>query len=228
MNTIHAGHAAPNKKLHGAVGIIDESERARQVVSKFLDIQKAEYEETFRDVTRDDLDYSLVNLCDRMNKYACDRDEINLSIHFNSFPKASANGTEVIAYSLGDSRNNAIASMLCESVSNALGTKNRGAKANNELAVLNRTKARSFIIECCFCTNQDDCNKYIQNGNEKIARAIIGVLDSLGYMERKKDVPTNTGGMYAIQLGAFSNRENAEKMLERVKSDGYNAFIAEI
>ena len=36
--------------------------------------------------------------------------------------------------------------------------------------------------------------------------------------------PAN-GKLYRVQVGAFANRENAEKMLQRVKDAGFDAFI---
>lgn len=55
---------------------------------------------------------------------------------------------------------------------------------------------------------------------------------SLQYATRDEDeqpmIDTTPPIRYKVQVGAFSNRENAEKMLERVKAAGFAAFITTV
>lgn len=39
---------------------------------------------------------------------------------------------------------------------------------------------------------------------------------------------TNSGKLYRVQVGAFSNKNNAEKMVADLKSKGYSAIIVEV
>lgn len=42
----------------------------------------------------------------------------------------------------------------------------------------------------------------------------------------KNDTPKKT--IYRVQVGAFENKANAERLLENLKADGYNGFIVEV
>ena len=41
----------------------------------------------------------------------------------------------------------------------------------------------------------------------------------------KEEKPTETKVLYAVQVGAYANRENAEKMAEKLKEKGFAAYI---
>ncbi|KIE48337.1 N-acetylmuramoyl-L-alanine amidase family protein [Clostridium argentinense CDC 2741] len=41
-----------------------------------------------------------------------------------------------------------------------LGYTNRGIKDGSNLYVIRNTKAKAMLIECCFCDNKEDMNKY--------------------------------------------------------------------
>lgn len=205
--TVHAGHAPKGKLLHGAVGIVDESERAREIVTSIVKIASEEYCETFHDITRDDLVYSLEGLRNRANAICNQKNDLNISIHLNSAAKLSANGTEVL-YCNPELRG--LSEVMSAEIANALGIKNRGSKFRGDLFFLKSTTARAILIESFFCTNQDDCNSYINNGNEKIARAILKVLEKNGDITRKKYQEDGDSTPYYVQVGAFKLRRNAE------------------
>ena len=45
--------------------------------------------------------------------------------------------------------------------------------------------------------------------------------------EPEKPAPQPKGdGLFRVQVGAFANRNNAEKMLERLKKAGFSGFIS--
>jgi DedD protein len=49
--------------------------------------------------------------------------------------------------------------------------------------------------------------------------------------ERKVQTPTptaSTTGMWAVQLGSFSNKENAEKLAANLRKQGYAAFLSQL
>lgn len=213
--TIHAGHAPKGKPQHGAVGIVDESERAREIVSSLVKIAEEEYVEPILDITRDDLVYSLKGLKNRADAICAQKSDLNISIHLNSHANPSANGTEVLYC-------NPALRDLCEDMSaeiaNALGIKNRGSKFRKDLFFLKATTARAILIESFFCTNQDDCNSYINNGNEKIARAILKVLEKTGNITRKQEEENGSDSVYFVQVGAFRVRRNAERYKEELRS----------
>lgn len=46
---------------------------------------------------------------------------------------------------------------------------------------------------------------------------------------RRRSLPPQPkgDGLFRVQVGAFANRDNAEKMLARLKKAGFTGFIAE-
>jgi len=45
--------------------------------------------------------------------------------------------------------------------------------------------------------------------------------------QAEKPAPQPKGdGLFRVQVGAFANRNNAEKMLERLKKAGFSGFIS--
>ena len=66
---------------------------------------------------------------------------------------------------------------------------------------------------------------------EAIAR---GICDYFGVTFQEKEQPKPvepekpaTDKLYRVQVGAFAVRENAEKMLKRLKDAGFDGFIRE-
>lgn len=227
--TIHAGHAPKGKSQHGAVGIVDESERAREIVTSLIKIASEEYFEAIHDITRDDLPYSLKDLKNRANAICNQKSDLNISIHLNSHANPTSNGTEVLYYNPALRE---ISEEMSAEIANALGIKNRGSKNRKDLYFLKATTARAILIESFFCTNQDDCNSYINNGNEKIARAILKVLEKTGNITRKKqqeevepDSDSDSDSVYFVQVGAFKVRRNAERYKKEL-NDKYGISAA--
>jgi N-acetylmuramoyl-L-alanine amidase len=78
--------------------------------------------------------------------------DVVVSIHFNDSDDDTANGTEVYAMSEGGKRY-ALAVLLeiCK-----LGFFNRGVKEGRKFYMIRRPKAKSILIEACFCDNTRD------------------------------------------------------------------------
>lgn len=227
MNTVHAGHAPAGKPNCGAVGVLNESTVVRDVLREFMRIQEKEYNPVFVDITSDDLPYSLNGLCKRADMHA-QKNDYNISLHVNASGTISANGCEVLCYS---DTNLEFCTYLAERLSEKLGVKNRGVKFRPELKFLNSTKGRSIIIEPFFCTNSDDCNKYNNGGNEKIARAVFETMEYFGLISKKvssKEEVPDAKKSYTVQVGSFSTRENAEHF-KNILADihGLKGFVKE-
>ena len=88
-----------------------------------------------------------------------------VSIHFNAF-NGDAHGTEVLY--LSTAGKNMAAPVLEEMA--ALGFRNRGLKYRNNLHVLKATNMPAILVECCFCDNWKDMNRF---DAEKMADAIV-------------------------------------------------------
>lgn len=84
------------------------------------------------------------------------------------------------------------------------------------------------LLETCFISDKDDM-KWYQSNKKAIAKAIAdGVIDGFKVREEEKPEEGETGKYYHVQTGAFTEKNNAEKQLKRVKSAGFeDAFIYE-
>lgn len=101
-------------------------------------------------------------------------------------------------------------------------------KAEGSYYVLKNTKMPAVLLELGFMDSKTDVpviltDCYAQN----CAKAIVEVLVARGKLTKKTPV-TIDNTLYRVQLGAFSKRENAEKLSEELKSKGYQTYIVKV
>lgn len=163
---INCGHTKSGAG-YGAVGIIKESEHTRLVGQALMSLLRTAGV-TVVDCT--------IDQADTQNEYLAaavalaNRQELDwfISIHFNASKEHTGHGTEVFTY---EGRQYQDALDVCANLSE-LGFTNRGVKAGTGLYVIRKTKAKSMLIEVCFCDNQEDASLYQNIGAEGIAKAI--------------------------------------------------------
>ncbi len=164
---INCGHTASGAG-YGAVGIIKESEHTRLVGRALMSLLQS------AGVTVIDCTIDKANT---RNEYLAaavalaNRQDLDwfISIHFNASGAHTGHGTEVFTY---EGRQYQDALDVCANLSD-LGFTNRGVKEGTGLYVIRKTKAKSMLIECCFCDNQQDIDTYqAAGGAEGIARSI--------------------------------------------------------
>ena len=164
---INCGHTKSGAG-YGAVGIIKESEHTRLVGQALMSLLRSAGV-TVVDCT--------IDQADTRNEYLAaavalaNRQELDwfISIHFNASGEHKGHGTEVFTY---EGRQYQDALDVCANLSE-LGFTNRGVKAGTGLYVIRKTKAKSMLIEVCFCDNQQDIDTYqAAGGAEGIAKAI--------------------------------------------------------
>lgn len=221
--TIHAGHAPAGGLGCGAVGYLDESKEAREVVRHFMDIMKDKAEFSVKDVTvtenmsQDDV---LDKLVKRINAAHAN---INLSIHLNAGGGCRA---ESWCYAPNSDSNN-IASLISATISHKLDIGWKKNQYNTKLVVLRRTAVPVAIIECTFVDNKEAYKKW---DARKCAKAIVEALyDYLGMnMEDIGDTNVDiydNDFLYKVQMGAFRNKSNAEKLKIELERSGYKTII---
>lgn len=108
-------------------------------------------------------------------------------------------------------------------------TSDRGIKHTDRLYEVTRTRAVAALIEIAFHDNREDA-RFIINNMDAIAEAIVkGICDYFNVPFRKpqgeKPPVDNADKLFKVQAGAFAEKENADKLAEQLKKDGYNAFI---
>ena len=235
---VHAGHNPDGKKASGAIGLIRESTEARrvkdEVISQLRQMGNIVYDCTCEcGVNQSDVLNRIVKNC---NAHDVDLD---VSLHFNSGAgdpsgNGATTGTEAWIYSPASSAKR-YAENICSAIA-GIGYRNRGVKVNPKLYVLRNTKAPAVLVECCFVDDRDDAERYdYQAMASAIVYGITGqhvtpvstVPDHIGTEE---ETATGDGKqIYRVsvidQRGAFSVRENAERMKNELEKAGFKAVI---
>lgn len=113
-----------------------------------------------------------------------------------------------------------------------LGQRSRGAKTRltasgaDYYAFIRETKAPAVIVECAFVDTWDV--ELIDTEAERIAvgEAIArGVLQTLGIAYKPEKTPTEPRKLYRVQVGAYTEKANAEAQVERLARAGFAAII---
>lgn len=150
-----------------------------------------------------------VNRVKESNDFKAD---IHICIHTNA---GGGSGTLVLCH---PSRiNNEYVNSVYERVASLTPSKDKGIFPRADLYEINKTNALCIYLEIDFHDNKTT-ETWIYSNIENIALAICkGIFD----IDEKDNFP-----IYRVQVGAFADKTNADKLLERLKSDGYkDAFI---
>ncbi len=155
--------------------------------------------------------------------------DVFVSIHTNAFSNSNAQGVETYSFPGSSKGRNLARDIHNEVIKAKLYTKNRGLKTAN-FAVLRQTKMPAALIETAFITNKADA-QLLRNKQDEFATAIAkGILKHLGIKYKAKSKPkkksnSNSKGLYKVQVGAFKDKKNAEKLAKELKKKGYSNFI---
>lgn len=141
-----------------------------------------------------------------------------ISFHRNSSPQANQyQGVQVLLYD-----KSGIKYDMAENILGALGEvgyRELGVQERPGLVVLRRTKMPALLLEIGFI-NSDTDNMLFDEHFDETAQAIAGAI--LGTLaENQTEGPT----YYRVQIGAFRNRGNADRMLYQLQDQGYPAFL---
>ncbi|NNU91809.1 N-acetylmuramoyl-L-alanine amidase [Geobacillus sp. NFOSA3] len=109
------------------------------------------------------------------------------------------------------------------------GVRDRGKKRAN-YAVLRETKMPAILTENLFIDNKTDAAKLkSEQFLLQIAHGHVqGIVKAFGLKKKTKPQPqqkVSDGKLYRVQVGAFSDRKNAERLAAELKKKGYPAII---
>jgi N-acetylmuramoyl-L-alanine amidase len=107
---------------------------------------------------------------------------------------------------------------------NSRGTKVRvNSSGKDYYAFIRETTAPAIIIECAFIDNAEDIQILNTLDKQEVMGTAIakGILRTLGipYVKKSK--------LYRVQVGAYSLKSNAVILQNKLKAQGYDAFIVE-
>lgn len=151
---------------------------------------------------------------------------LHVPIHTNAFNGSVTGGTLIMLYSTSG-ENLKAGQAIFNRIAPITPGSDYSIRANKGLAELNSTKAIAVYIECEFHDTVDGAN-FIINNTDKLGEAIAhGICDYFGVKWNDEDDNTSDT-FYRVQVGAFSQKENAKKQLDKLKEEGYDAFIVEV
>lgn len=234
--SVHAGHNPDGMIACGAVGYIKESTAARLIKDEIVSLINRSSIDTAVDITVNDgksQNNILARLVKSMNTGGYD---LNVSIHLNSYKKEESDGqTKGVEcyYFPGDKEAEKIAKNICSEIA-ANGYRNRGIKDGSGLYVIKHSEKSTILVECCFCDDPDDVAIFdASTMAHAIVKGILGkVPDEKPYLndlnteeEKPLESAISNGSFYRVQVGAFSNKENAIKLQKELNKAGFNAII---
>ena len=158
--------------------------------------------------------------------------DLHIPIHTNA---GGGNGTMVMVYNKS-AENMKLANPIYKEVQAVTpGKVDYGIKEYSSLAELNSTNAIAVYIEVDFHDNKDIA-KWLINNPTAVGEAIAkGVCKAYGVTYKEPTSNNTSSGtsakksIYRIQVGAFSEKKNADAYLAKVKNAGFtNAFITEV
>ena len=215
---VHAGH---NSIVPGASKYLNEVAENRKVKNKVIELLKAAGH-TVYDCTDDagrTSGANLANIVAKCNKHTVDLD---ISIHLNA---GGGTGPEVW-YDFGSSTGKSKAAAVSKKVADALGLRDRGAKATTGLYVLKHTVAPAILVECCFVDSKTDQGEWdVDKCAKAIVEAVTGEAVSGGTSSGASKPAASTGKKSTdtiakeVIAGKWGNGNDRKKKLEAA---GYN------
>ncbi|MBE6055848.1 N-acetylmuramoyl-L-alanine amidase [Clostridium sp.] len=201
---IDCGHTLSGAD-YGAVGIKAESNLTREVGTKVI-AKLQTLGHTVIKCYKDSCSSLNDSLSYRTNTANSNGVNLYVSIHFNCY-NGSAYGTEVFTYGgkeLSEARQ--VLNNIC-----VLGYTNRGIKDGSNLYVLKHTKAKAMLIECCFCDNRNDMNRFnTENMANAIVKGLVGKTTSTpvnSSSSTSNPTPTNKKHPLITQLYVEMSRQ---------------------
>jgi len=207
---VNCGHTVSGPGS-GAVGIINESQHTRLVGHALMNYLRSAGCGVI-DCTIDSANTSEEYLAAAVA--LANRQDLDwfISIHFNASASHNGNGVEVYTY---EGRQYQDALDVCGNIAD-LGFVNRGVKAGTGLYVIRKSKAKSMLIEVCFCDNQKDVDLYnLAGGPDAIARAIYkAIYDHAVFPEEtQKENHNMTREQFIEFVGEVARRDWEERRI---------------
>lgn len=167
------------------------------------------------------------NMYERVSESNAFGADIHLAIHTNATVNHNVTGgTQILLYSLTGERKK-----VGEAVLNRLAPITPGKSAEKLIEKpsfyeVNSAKGITVYCECEFHDTKEGSEFIIKN-TKIIGEAIAkGICDYYGIsVEDNTKTDENKKTLYTVQVGAFSNKNNAEKYVEQLKKAGFDAII---
>ena len=147
-----------------------------------------------------------------------------ISIHANAYSSASARGTETYHANNASATSKNFAKVLNNEIVKTMkeldvNAKDRGVKTEN-FTVIYKASMPSVLCEYAFYSNLDDL-KILKNNRSELVEATVKAICSYFGIEYKKEITTNINKLYKVCIGAYKDKDNANKVLNEAKEKGF-------
>lgn len=167
-----------------------------------------------------------IELADRVKAAEDFNADFFLSVHHNAgINGGSGGGIMAFSYPASDAVSAKWRDELYTELIAQTGLKGNRAspKAIGNYYVLRESSMPSVLLELGFMDSKTDVPIILtEEYAEQCAQAIVNVLVEKGGLTKKK---TASNVLYRVQVGAFSDKTNAEKLKAELISKGYSAYI---
>ena len=172
---------------------------------------------------------SMQQKCSESNAFGA---ELHVPIHTNAF-NGSVMGTRMFCYNATGKGMAACKAIFARVAPMSPGT-SENIQVNAKLYEVRVPAAPTAYLECEFHDTVEGARWLVEN-TTAIGEAIAhGICDYFGVTYKPVEQPKPAQPeqpaeqkLYRVQVGAFANRENAEKMLRRLKDAGFEGYIRE-
>lgn len=172
-----------------------------------------------------------VTLAERVKKANNWKADVYISIHHDAGVNGQSGGGTTVYYNSVDPKRSVQAQALYNNVVGLTGLKgNRYYQIINKgFYVIQNTAMPAFLIENGFMDSTKDVPVILSEDHaNKTAQGLLNFLVSEFKLKRVVEQPTVTqpsDKIYRVQVGAFRNKENSEKLLAELKEKGYSGII---
>lgn len=151
--------------------------------------------------------------------------DLYIPIHTNAC-NGEVSGTRIYTYdNTGEGRKAGLC--IYQNLAPLTPGKSDNISADASLYEIRKPAAPTVFCECEF-HDVPETARWIITHTKTIAEAICkGVCEYFEVPYKAPDEAPRTETLYHVQVGAFKDRQNAEKMLKSVKDCGFEAFIKE-
>ena len=149
---------------------------------------------------------------------------IFISLHANAYSSASARGTETYTANNASSASKNFAKVLNDNIVKTMksldvNAKDRGVKCK-DWTVIQKASMPSVLLEYAFYSNLGDL-KILKNNRSELVEATVKSICQYFGVEYKKEITINTNKMYKVCVGAYKDKDNADKIHKEAKSKGF-------
>lgn len=219
---LDAGHGG---KDVGAVGNGLREKDLTLTIVKHIGCMLGEYEGVEVHYTRtDDRFLELSERAELANKLKAD---YFISVHINA---GGGTGFESYVHPNANSATIAYQNVIHAEIMKAIGNVTDRGKKRANYAVLRETHMPVILTENLFIDNANDTAKLkSEQFLLQVAHGHVeGIVKVFGLKKKAKTQPQQKvpdGKLYRVQVGAFSDIENAERLAEELKKKGYPSII---